>query len=143
MEKEVHIQNRKARYDYHFIEQYEAGIELLGTEVKSIKSGKVSLVDSFCMFDKGELFVKGVNITPVGQFFVHEPLRIRKLLLHRKELNKLEKNLLEGRTIVITSLKSVRGRIKCNIALAKGKKDYDKRETIKKREADRYVREEC
>ena len=143
MEKEVHIQNRKARYDYHFIEQYVAGIELLGTEVKSIKSGKVSLVDSFCIFDKGELFVKGVNITPIGQFFVHEPLRIRKLLLHRKELNKLEKNLLEGRTIVITSLKSVRGRIKCCIALAQGKKEYDKRETIKKRESERYIREEC
>jgi SsrA-binding protein len=84
-----------------------------------------------------------MNITPVDTSFVHEPMRIRKLLLHQKELRKLEKNLTEGTTIVVTALKSVNGKIKCSIALAKGKKDYDKRETIKKRESDRYVREEC
>jgi SsrA-binding protein len=143
MQKEIYIQNRKAKFDYHFLEQYEAGIALVGTEVKSIKAGKVSLVDSYCFFDNGELFVKMMNITPVDKSFVHEPTRIRKLLLHKKELRKLEKGLDEGITIVVTSLKTAHGKIKCNIALAKGKKDYDKRETIKKREADRYVREEC
>jgi SsrA-binding protein len=143
MKKEIYIQNRKAKFDYHFLEQYEAGIVLVGTEVKSIKAAKVSLVDSYCFFDNGELFVKSMNITPVDTSFVHEPMRIRKLLLHQKELRKLEKNLTEGTTIVVTALKSVNGKIKCSIALAKGKKDYDKRETIKKRESDRYVREEC
>ena len=143
MKKEVYIQNRKAKFDYHFIEQYEAGIVLFGTEVKSIKAAKVSLVDSYCFFDNGELFIKGMNITPVDKAFVHEPLRLRKLLLHRKELRKLEKNLTEGTTIVVTHLKTINGKIKCGIALAKGKKDYDKREAIKKRESERYVREEC
>ena len=143
MKKEVYIQNRKAKFDYHFLEQYEAGIELLGTEVKSIKAAKVSLVDSYCFFDNGELFVKSMNITPVDKSYVHEPMRIRKLLLHRKELRKLEKGLNDGITIVVTALKSVNGKIKCGIALAKGKKEYDKRETIKQRESDRYVREEC
>ena len=143
MKKDIYIQNRKSKFDYHFIEQYQAGIELVGTEVKSIKAGKVSLVDSYCFFDGGELFVKQLNITPIDSAYVHEPLRIRKLLLHKKELKDLQNDLTEGLTIVIVALKSVRGRIKCDIALARGKKNYDKRETIKKRESERTIREEC
>ena len=142
-QKDVFIQNRKARYDYHFIDEYEAGIQLLGSEVKSIKSNRVSMVDCFCYFDNGELLVKGLNLTPIDENYVHEPLRVRKLLLHRKELNRLEKGLDTGITIVVTSIKSVKGRIKFNIALARGKKEWDKRETIKAREADRQIKENC
>ena len=141
-QKEVYIQNRKVRYDYHFIDEYEAGIQLLGSEVKSIKSNRVSMVDCFCYFENGELLVKGLNLTPIDENYVHEPLRVRKLLLHRKELNRLEKGLDTGITIVVTCIKSVRGKIKVKIALARGKKDWDKRETIKAREADRQMKEE-
>lgn len=142
-QKEVYIQNRKVRYDYHFIDEYEAGIQLLGSEVKSIKSNRVSMVDCFCYFENGELLVKGLNLTPIDENYVHEPLRIRKLLLHRKELNRLQKGLDTGITIVVTSIKSIKGKIKFNIALARGKKEWDKRETIKAREADRQIKENC
>jgi SsrA-binding protein len=89
------------------------------------------------------LLIKGLNITPIDENYVHEPLRVRKLLLHRKELNKLEKGLTTGITIVVTCIKSVKGKIKFKIALAHGKKDWDKRETIKAREADRQIKENC
>jgi SsrA-binding protein len=140
---DVYIQNRKARYNYHFIDEYEAGVQLLGSEVKSIKAGRVSMADCFCYFDNSELLIKGLNITPIDENYVHEPLRVRKLLLHRKELNKLEKGLTTGITIVVTCIKSVKGKIKFKIALAHGKKDWDKRETIKAREADRQIKENC
>jgi SsrA-binding protein len=142
MEKAVNIQNRKARHDYHFLEEYEAGAALLGSEVKSIKVGKVSLVDAYCYFDKGELWLKSMTVTPVDQNYVHEPQRLRKLLLHRHQLNSLQKNLVSGTTIIVTHIKSVKGRIKFCIALARGKKDYDKREDAKKREAQREIRYE-
>ena len=142
-QKEVFIQNRQARSDSHFIDEYEAGVQLLGSEVKSIKANRVSMVDCFCYFENGELLVKGLNLTPIDENYVHEPLRVRKLLLHRKELNRLEKGLDTGITIVVTSIKSIKGRIKFNIALARGKKEWDKRETIKAREADRQIKENC
>jgi SsrA-binding protein len=140
MEKAVNIQNRKARYDYHFIEEYIAGAQLSGSEVKSIRAGRVSLVDNFCWFEDGELFAKSVNITPVDSNYVHEPLRSRKLLLHRKELNRLQKGMSPGITIVVTSIfTTAKGRIKFKIALCRGKKEYDKRQSIKEREINREI----
>lgn len=140
MPRNVLIKNRKASYDYFFIEEYTAGIQLLGTEVKSIAEGKVSLVDSFCYFDNNELYVKDLNISSVKNFS-HDPLRVKKLLLNRKELNKLQKNLDKGITIIpVNIFSNNKGRIKIKIALAKGKKDYDKRNSIKEREASIEIR---
>jgi SsrA-binding protein len=141
MEKAVNIQHRKARYDYHFLEEYIAGAQLTGSEVKSIRDGRVSLVDNFCWFENGELFAKSITITPIDANYVHEPQRPRKLLLHRKEINRLQKSLIPGTTIVVVAIfTTAKGRIKFKIALCRGKKDYDKRETIKQREADREMK---
>jgi SsrA-binding protein len=128
---EVRIENRKARYDYEFIDSYVAGLVLTGAEVKAIRDGKVTLADSFCWFVQDELWTNKmvINIEGANQHI--------KLLLNRKELNKLYKNLLPGMTIVISKLFSVNGKIKADISLAKGKKNYDKRETIKARDIDR------
>lgn len=128
---EVRIENRKARYDYEFIDSYVAGLVLTGAEVKAIRDGKVTLADSFCWFVQDELWTNKmvINVEGANQHI--------KLLLNRKELNKLYKNLLPGMTIVISKLFSVKGKIKADISLAKGKKNYDKRETIKARDIDR------
>lgn len=128
---EVRIENRKARYDYEFIDSYVAGLVLTGAEVKAIRDGKVTLADSFCWFVQDELWTNKmvINIEGANQHI--------KLLLNRKELNKLYKNLIPGMTIVITKLFSLNGKIKADISLAKGKKNYDKRETIKARDIDR------
>jgi SsrA-binding protein len=142
MKKAVNIENRKARYEYHFLEEYEVGVCLVGSEVKSIKDARVTMVDAFCYFDSGELFVKDLTITPIDKNYTHEPKRLRKLLLHRKQLTSLEKGLTVGKTIVLTRIKESNGKIKFCIALAQGKKDYDKRQTIKKREADREIKNE-
>ena len=148
MEKpKVNIRNKRASHDYEFIETYTAGIVLSGTEIKSIRAGKVSLVDSFCYFNRGELFVKGMNIAEYwwGSYNNHEPRRDRKLLLQKKELQKLLRKSQEtGLTIIATRLFiNDRGLAKLDIALAKGKKEYDKRETLKlkdaKREMDRFM----
>ena len=141
MKRSLNIENRKARYEYHFLEEYEAGVVLLGSEVKSIKDGRVSMVDAFCYFDKGELLVKDLNLTPIDENYVHEPKRVRKLLLHRREINSLNRNMAPGRTIILTRIKTANGKIKFCIALAQGKKEYDKREAIKKREADREIKQ--
>lgn len=140
MARGIHIKNRKASFDYFFERELNAGIQLVGTEVKAIINGKISLVDSYCYFKKGELYLKGVNIVSEG-VFGHEANRERKLLLKRKELNKLERDLLEGMTIVVKRIFSnERGKIKVEIALAKGKKNYDKRNSIKEREIDRELK---
>ena len=136
MEKpKVNIRNKRASHDYEFIDTYTAGIVLSGTEIKSIRAGKVSLVDSFCYFNRGELFVKGMNIAEYwwGSYNNHEPRRDRKLLLQKKELQKLLRKSQEtGLTIIATRLFiNDRGLAKLDIALAKGKKEYDKRETLK------------
>ena len=124
------IKNRKVAFDYFFIKEFVAGIQLNGTEVKSIKAGKISIVDSFCYFEKNELYVKGMTITE-ERHFSHDPKRNRKLLLKRSELDKLQKDLVQGMTIVVKKVFfSDRGKIKLEIALAKGKKDYDKRQNI-------------
>ena len=137
-QKKILIKNKKASFDYEFIEKFVAGVVLVGTEIKSIRMGKVSLVDSYCVFSGNELYVRGLNISAYwwGNLNNHEPLRERKLLLNRKELNKLQRRSKEkGLTIVTTRLfVNEKGLAKLEIALAKGKKEYDKRESIKEKD---------
>jgi len=136
-------ENRKAYHDFHLLETFEAGIVLLGTEVKSIREGRVNLRDSFARVEDGEVFLYNVNISPYSHrgYADHEPLRRRKLLLNRDEIRKLiGKTVEKGMTLVPVRLYYKNGRVKVAVSLAKGKKDYDKRETIKRREADRETR---
>lgn len=136
-------ENRKAFHDYHLVETFEAGIALLGTEVKAIREGRVNLRDSYARVEDGEVFLYNVNISPYSHrgYADHEPLRRRKLLLHRDEIRKLIGRTVEkGMTLVPIRLYYKNGRVKVALSLAKGKKDYDKRETIKRREADRETR---
>ena len=145
---QVVIKNKRASFEYEFIDTYTAGIVLSGTEIKSIRAGKASLVDSYCYFSGKELFVKNMNISDYwqGSFNRHEPRRDRKLLLTRHELNKLYRATREkGLTIIVSRLFIAgNGYAKLNIALARGKRENDKRETIKekdqKRESDRMTR---
>jgi SsrA-binding protein len=136
-------ENRKAFHDYHILDTWEAGMVLLGTEVKSIREGRVNLRDSFARIERGEVWLYNVNISAYSHrgYADHEPLRQRKLLMHRNEIRKLiGKTTEKGMTIVPTRMYYKSGRVKVEIGLAKGKKDYDKRETIKKREVDRETR---
>ena len=135
-------QNKKAYHDYFVVERYEAGIALFGTEVKSVRGGRVNLKDSYCSFREGELFVLGFHISPYeqGNRFNSDPLREKKLLLHKQELRKLFGLLTrEGYTLIPLSLYFSRGRVKMELGLCKGKKLYDKRETIAKNQADREI----
>ena len=136
-------ENRKAFHDFHLLETFEAGIMLLGTEAKAIREGRVNLRDSFARVEDGEVYLYNVNISPYSHrgYADHEPLRRRKLLLHRDEIRKLiGKTVEKGMTLVPTRLYFKDGRVKVAVSIAKGKKDYDKRETIKKRETDRETR---
>jgi SsrA-binding protein len=136
-------ENRKAFHDFHLFESFEAGIALLGTEVKAIREGRVNLRDSFARVEGGEVFLYNVNISSYSHrgYADHEPLRRRKLLLHRQEIRKLiGKTVEKGMTLVPVRLYFKNGRVKVAVSLAKGKKDYDKRETVKRREADRETR---
>ena len=136
-------ENRKAFHDFHLLETFEAGIVLLGTEVKAIREGRVNLRDSFARLENGEVFLYNVNISPYSHrgYADHEPLRRRKLLLHRDEIRKLiGKTVEKGMTLVPVRMYFKNGRVKVAVSLAKGKKQYDKRETIKRREADRETR---
>jgi SsrA-binding protein len=136
-------ENRKAFHDYHLLETFEAGLVLLGTEVKAIREGRVNLRDSFARVEGGEIFLYNVHISPYSHrgYADHEPLRRRKLLLHKREIRKLiGKTVEKGMTLVPTRLYFKDGRVKVAVSIAKGKKDYDKRETIKKRETDRETR---
>jgi SsrA-binding protein len=136
-------ENRKAYHDYHLLETFEAGIVLLGTEVKAIREGRVNLRDSFARLDDGEAYLYNVHISPYSHrgYAEHEPLRRRKLLLHRDEIRKLVgKTVEKGMTLVPVRMYFKNGRVKVAVSLAKGKKDYDKRETIKRRETDRETR---
>ncbi len=147
LQKTINIQNRKASFEFFFLEEYSAGMVLTGTEIKSIREGKVSMADAYCIFNKGELYVKNLNISKYenGTHYNHEPLRERKLLLKRKELKKLESKLTDkGLTIIPTRVYiNDSGLAKIDIALAKGKKLYDKRDSIKdkdmKRDQDRRM----
>ncbi|MCA1563988.1 MAG: SsrA-binding protein SmpB [Acidobacteria bacterium] len=135
--------NRKAFHDFHILETFEAGVALLGTEVKSIREGQVNLRDSFARVEGGELFIYNVHISPYSHrgYADHEPTRRRKLLLHRAEIRKLiGKTVEKGMTLVPVRMYFKNGRIKVAVSLAKGKKAHDKRETIKRREADRETR---
>jgi len=136
-------ENRKAFHDFHLLDTFEAGLVLLGTEVKAIREGRVNLRDSFARVEDGEVFIYNVQISPYSHrgYADHEPLRRRKLLLHRSEIRKLiGKTVEKGMTLVPTKLYFKDGRVKVAVSIAKGKKDYDKRETIKKRETDRETR---
>jgi SsrA-binding protein len=140
--RKVVAQNKKARHDYHIEETYEAGLVLQGTEVKSLRAGRASLVDGFAEVHYGEAFLHGVHI-PVytqGTWTNHEPRRVRKLLLNRHEIDKIESRVNErGLTLVPLSLYFKDGRAKVEIALAKGKKSYDKRQDLAKRDANREI----
>lgn len=136
-------ENRKAFHDYHILDTWEAGMALLGTEVKSIREGRVNLRDSFARIENGEVWLYNVNISAYSHrgYADHEPLRQRKLLMHREEIRKLiGKTTEKGMTLVPLRLYFKSGRVKVAIGLAKGKKEYDKRETIKRREVDRETR---
>ncbi|ROR91474.1 SsrA-binding protein SmpB [Nocardioides aurantiacus] len=137
-------QNRKARYDYHIDDTLEAGLVLVGTEVKSLRAGRATLVDGFAEVDHGEAYLHGVHIPEYtqGTWTNHEPRRVRKLLLHRAEIDKLERRVNErGYTLIPLSLYFKDGRAKVELALARGKKSYDKRHAIAARQADRDARE--
>jgi SsrA-binding protein len=136
-------ENRKAFHDYHLVETFEAGVVLLGTEIKAIREGRVNLRDSFARLEDGEVFLYNVNISPYSHrgYADHEPLRRRKLLLHREEIRKLIGRTVEkGMTLVPIRMYYKKGRVKVAVSLAKGKKEYDKRETIKRRDVDRETR---
>jgi SsrA-binding protein len=136
------IDNRKARFNYSIGDTYTAGIQLIGTEIKSIREGKLNFNDSFCLFINGELFVRGIYISDYSFGSKHENVRDRKLLLNKKELKKIQESIKEkGLTIVpLKGYFTDTNYFKIEIGVGKGKKEYDKRETIKKRETEREVR---
>ena len=139
----IEIKNKRAGFEYEFIDNYTAGIVLTGTEIKSIRAGKASLVDSYCYFVRGELYVKNMHVSEYwwGTYNAHDPRRDRKLLLSRKELNKLQRAVKEkGLTIVGVKLYIAdNGYAKILIALARGKKEYDKRASIKEKDLRREM----
>ncbi|MGV8827146.1 MAG: SsrA-binding protein SmpB [Breznakibacter sp.] len=140
---QINIKNRRATFDYEILERYIAGIQLAGTEIKSIREGRAGLVDTFCYFVKGELWVKGMRVSEYfyGTYNNHQPERDRKLLLQKKELEKLVRKTKEsGLTIVPLRLFiNERGYAKLEIGLAKGKKMHDKRETLRSKDAKREI----
>ena len=140
--RKVIASNRKARHDYTVLDTYEAGIVLTGTEVKSLRAGRASLVDGFALIDNGEVYLHGVHVPEyvAGTWTNHAPRRVRKLLLHRSEIEKLIGKIKEGGlTLVPLSLYFSDGRAKVELALAKGKKAYDKRQDLAKRDANREI----
>jgi SsrA-binding protein len=141
MSSNINIRNKKAWFDYEILEKFIAGIQLTGTEIKSIRKGKASLADSYCYFNDNELWIKGMRISEYdqGSYNNHDPYRDRKLLMHRKELNKLEKRVREkGFTLIALRLfMEDNGLAKIEIALGRGKREYDKRETIRRKDMQR------
>ncbi len=139
----VNIKNKKATFEFEILDTYTAGLQLQGTEIKSIRESKASLVDSFCQFYKGELYVKNLHIAEYffGTHYNHETRRERKLLLQKRELQKLERKIKEsGLTIIPLRLfLTDKGLAKIDIALAKGKKQFDKRETLKQKDSKREI----
>ena len=141
--EKVIAENRKARHDYHLLETFEAGIVLVGTEVKAIREGRVSLRDSFGRVEGREVFVHNMHISAYSHrgYSDHDPTRRRKLLLHKSEIRKLVGKTVErGMTLVPVRMYFKNGRVKLAISLAKGKKEHDRRETIRRREAERESR---
>ena len=142
MSVKIVTQNRKARHDYHILETWEAGMILKGTEVKSLRDGKANLKDSYARVRNGEVFLYNMHISPYdkGTYANHEPERVRKLLLNKKEIHKMTGSVEEkGLTLVPTKIYFKNGKAKVEIALARGKKLYDKRQTIAKRDMDREI----
>jgi SsrA-binding protein len=141
MQNRINIKNKKAYFDYEILEKYLAGMQLKGTEIKSLRQGKASLADSYCYFISNELWIKNMRISEYdhGSHYNHDPYRDRKLLLNRRELNKLEKQTREkGLTIVaLRVFINEKGLAKTEIALVRGKKQYDKREAIKQKDLKR------
>ncbi|MFB6842286.1 MULTISPECIES: SsrA-binding protein SmpB [unclassified Streptomyces] len=136
-ERKLIAQNKKARHDYHIIDTYECGVVLMGTEVKSLRMGRASLVDGFVQIDDHEAWLHNIHVPEYmqGSWTNHSAKRKRKLLLHRAEIDKLESKAQEtGHTIVPLALYFLGGRVKCEIALAKGKKEYDKRQTLREKQ---------
>lgn len=134
--------NRKARFNYEILETYEAGIELKGTEVKSIRAGKVNLGEGYASIDNGEVLLKQVHISPYeqGNIFNVDPLRVRKLLMHKYEIKKLIGEVTQkGYSLIPLSMYLKRGKVKVQLALARGKKNYDKREDLAKKDAQRKI----
>jgi len=142
-DNKINIKNKKAYFDFEILEKLIAGMELTGTEIKSIRNGKASLVDSYCFFENNELWVKGMRISEYeqGSYHNHDPYRERRLLLNRKELNRLEKRVREKGLTIITLRLFINDKnlAKLEIALARGKKEYDKRETIKQKDLQREL----
>ena len=140
----MEINNRKAKYDYNILEEIECGIELVGTEVKSIRNGSVNLKDSYAIIKNGEAYLLNTHISlyEEGNIFNHEETRTRKLLLHKKEILKLnDKIRIEGYTLIPLKMYFVKNKVKVLLGICKGKKLYDKRETIKKRDMEREFRQ--
>jgi SsrA-binding protein len=146
IEKNVEIKNRRASFEYSFLEKYTAGIMLMGTEIKSIRQGKINLTDAYCLFLGEGLYIRQMNISKYneGTHYNHDPLRDRKLLLTKRELRKLQNSLKDvGLTMIPTRMYiSDRGFAKIDIALAKGKKLYDKRDSIKEKDVKRSMERE-
>lgn len=135
-------ENRKARHEYFVLETYEAGIELVGTEVKSIRNGAVNLKDAWCSIDKGEIFIRGMHISPYekGNIFNRDPMRVRKLLMHKREINKLFGTVKQdGLSLIPLSIYFKDSKVKVQVGLCKGKKLYDKRADAAKRDAKREI----
>lgn len=135
-------QNKKAYHDYFVLEEYEAGIELFGTEVKSIREGRVNLKDAWCSIDNGEIFVNGMHISPYeqGNIFNRDPLRKKRLLMHKREIHKLYGTVKQqGLTLIPLSVYFKKGKAKIKVGLCKGKKIYDKRDVAAKKEANRSI----
>jgi SsrA-binding protein len=137
--KEI-AQNRKAFHDYFVLEKYEAGIELAGTEVKSVRAGQVNMKDSYCSIKNGELFLRGMHISPYekGNIFNRDPVRVRRLLMHKREINRLNSQVMQqGVALIPLSLYFKDSKVKVEIGVCKGKKLYDKREASAKKDAQR------
>jgi SsrA-binding protein len=140
---DIVIRNKKASHDYEFLEKFIAGIKLSGTEIKSIRLGKATLADAYCFVSNSEMFIKGMHISEYwwGNLNNHDPLRERKLLLTKREIGRIERKVKEtGLTIIVIKVFiNERGLAKAEIALARGKKEYDKRETLKRKDAAREM----
>lgn len=137
--KEI-AQNRKAFHDYFVLEKYEAGIELAGTEVKSVRAGQVNMKDAYCSIKNGELFLRGMHISPYekGNIFNRDPVRVRRLLMHKREINRLNSQVMQqGVALIPLSLYFKDSKVKVEIGVCKGKKLYDKREASAKKDAQR------
>jgi SsrA-binding protein len=146
MTNTIDIKNKRASFEYEFLEKHIAGIQLTGTEIKSIREGQANLTDAYCMFENNEMFVKSMHISEYkyGSVYNHEPKRPRKLLLRKQELNKLKRKS-EEKSLTLVPIRlfiNEKGLAKLEIALAKGKKTYDKREDIKKRDIKRDISRE-